>query len=458
MAVVASLLLASPRSSDVPETEAPHRADMSSIPPRTAHIVGRRWGWGCDVRGRDGRGWDLVSLGIANGRWSFINCSPSIGVVDTGLSQLGRSQGQRGWPSMAKLDTRGSAAGCHPPTLPLPPPVPGIPGCPDSAKFSASSKGIVALKMGPFTPFPWRSWCNCSRHGREVVVLSSKSRESKWCGWWWSWRWRWRWHRSTCRGWRRASCLLPRVRWGGVWSSSRWQHPWRAGSGGGISTILLTTEVVSVGHSGRLSRRSFLIALPGEKTLSMTSINPSIRQSVRAMPCNSAVRYGSASQHRIDPPRFHPLRFLMRVTNGGLPGHCQEQSSSLDEACEAWTWPPISSHHQPSTPPRATEPPSQDDVTPRAPSRDPVLSRLNLGGGNQTQGRCCSCPPEMSAWSAFSVVPCSPSRLPSSGPLLPLDLLLPSPSIPSTVLFFCSFPPLPGIEPVTRLPTTLLWL
>lgn len=176
MAVVASLLLASPRSSDVPETEAPHRAEMSSIPPRTAYIVGRRWGWGCDVRGRDGRGWDLVSLGIANGRWSFINCSPS--VVDTGLSQLGRSQGQRGWPSMAKLDTRGSAAGCHPPTLPLPPPVPGIPGCPDSAKFSASSKGIVALKMGPFTPFPWRSWCNCStRKGSRRSLVEVKGKQ-----------------------------------------------------------------------------------------------------------------------------------------------------------------------------------------------------------------------------------------------------------------------------------------
>lgn len=234
------------------------------------------------------------------------------------------------------------------------------PSFPRPAKASSRSKWALS-HLFPGCPGA------IARDGREVVVLSSKSRDSKWCGWWWSWRWRWRWHRSTCRGWRRASCLLPRVRWGGVWSSSRWQHPWRAGCGGGISTILLTTEVVSVGHSGRLSRRSFLVALPGKKTLSMTSINPSIRQSVRAMPCNSAIRYGSASQHRIDPPRFHPLRFLMRVTNVGLPRHCQEQSSSLDEACEAWTWPPISSHHQPSTPPRAPEPPSQDDVTPRAP-------------------------------------------------------------------------------------------
>lgn len=90
-----------------------------------------------------------------------------------------------------------------------------------------------------------------------------------------------------------------------------------------------------------------------------------------------AIRYGAASQHRTDPSRFSSVSHACHERRAP---HCQEQSSSLDEACVAWTWPPISSHHQPSTPPRATEPQSQDDPMSHEPLKRSISVSSESGG------------------------------------------------------------------------------
>lgn len=374
-------------------------------------------------------------VGIASVRWSFGQFSPSIGVVNTDSL----SQDAQGLDGDGKTRRAGhERLRCWvPPSHPPPPPDLAFPvvltqPCrPSPAKTSSRSKRTL---------FP-RGPGRFARHGWKRHLLSPKPRDRK--------------REAMFSGggggggpggiatsqdvsWEENSVGLA----SGVLRDVHMEHGIMVARRGSAST-LLTAAMVSVGP---LSRRSELVAfLAKKKNSGMTSIN--LPSTSLCAPCDSAIRYGSTPQHRPDPSRYSSVSHACTQTEGSpLPRAAVHPAWKGWPLKDAWTCLPISSHHQSSTPPS-----SHRATVPRRP-QEPLKRSSSVSsesGGEPNAGKMLLCPPEMSAWSALSVVGRRPV-IRAASPLL-LFLFL----FPLAVLFFSSISS-PGIEPVTRLSTTLL--
>lgn len=94
-------------------------------------------------------------VGIASVRWSFGQLLTVHWCRRYGLAQPGRSGAGRRWQNSTGWTREAPLLGATlPPTAST---RPGIPGCPDSAMSSVSSKDVVAFKTDPF---PSRSWAS----------------------------------------------------------------------------------------------------------------------------------------------------------------------------------------------------------------------------------------------------------------------------------------------------------
>jgi hypothetical protein len=260
-------------------------------------------------------------------RWSFLNCSPSMGVVDTGLAQGVNVDGKTRPVGHERLRR----------------------WVPPSASTCPLALLVVLTQPRPRRvqnePFPLAVLSGLLDTVGKGILLSPKTGPGKGSG-----------------GGIATSQDHRVVPWGGegggvlwcpecfemAWNTEAIQ-PWEQGSRGAVETVHHSAD----GDGGQrwMSLPSFVIRRVTEywrkerkKLEGMTCINPlGTHRAVCAFHA-IAMRDGSLSTVLIlsvSPP------FLMRVTNGALAPHCQERLFQLP--WKGWPLQEISSLHQPST-------------------------------------------------------------------------------------------------------------